>query len=129
MASVVVGDPLVVDRHPERLGLDDHQADVVGHHVVEILGDPDALLRHGAVGHQLALAVGAVGAVAQGVDVGPAGPDVEAEGDGGAALDGHADRVGDALGVGREQLAGGPAATTATASGAGAGQGRRVAIV
>ena len=92
------GDPRVVDRHPERLGLDDHQADVVGDDVVEILGDPHALLGDRPVGQQLALAVGAVGPVAQGLDVGPSGPDVEAEGDGGGALDGHADRVGDAHG-------------------------------
>ena len=41
----------------ERLGLDDDQAHVVRDDVVELLGDPHALLRDRALGQQLALAL------------------------------------------------------------------------
>ena len=49
-------DALVAVGRAERLGLHDDEADVVGDHVVELLGDPDALLCDGALGEQLTLA-------------------------------------------------------------------------
>ena len=47
----------------ERLRLDDDQAHVVRDDVVELLGDPHALLGDRALGEQLALAVEALGAL------------------------------------------------------------------
>ena len=50
---------------PQRLRLDDDQADVVRDDVVELLGDPHALLGDGALGEQLALAIQALGALVE----------------------------------------------------------------
>jgi hypothetical protein len=55
----------VGDGRAERLGLDDDQADVVRDDVVELLGDAQPLLGDRALGQQLALAVQALGALAQ----------------------------------------------------------------
>ena len=64
MSAVRLGDALVGDGRAERLGLDDDQAHVVRDDVVQLLGDPHALLGDRALGQQLALAVEPLGALA-----------------------------------------------------------------
>ena len=63
-----LGDALVGDGRAERLGLDDDQAHVVRDDVVELLGDPHALLRDRALGEQLALALEPLGALLERLD-------------------------------------------------------------
>ena len=65
--AIVVGglaDALVAHGRAERLGLDDHQADVVRDDVVELPGDAHALLGDRPVGEQRALAVEPLGVLA-----------------------------------------------------------------
>ena len=81
-----VGDPrgglghaVVGDGRAERLRLDDDQADVVRDDVVELLRDAHALLGDGPLGQQLALAVEALGALAQRLHARAPAADVEPE--------------------------------------------------
>ena len=57
MPSVAAVTRSSADGRAERLRLDDDQAHVVRDDVVELLGDPHALLGDRALGEQLALAV------------------------------------------------------------------------
>ena len=61
-------DALLGDGGGERLGPDDDHAHVVRDDVVQLLGDPHALLRDRALGQQLALALEPLGALAKHLD-------------------------------------------------------------
>ena len=81
-----VGDPpgglghaFVGDGRAERLRLDDDQADVVRDDIVELLRDAHALLGDRPLGQQLALAVEALGALAQRLHARAPAADVEPE--------------------------------------------------
>ena len=63
MSAVAAVTRSLGDGGRERLGLDDDQAHVVRDDVVELLGDPHALLGDRALGEQLALALEALGAL------------------------------------------------------------------
>src|SRR2546423_258809 len=45
--------PGLLDRRPQRLRLDHHEAHVVRHHVVQLARDPPALVRHGLAREEL----------------------------------------------------------------------------
>jgi hypothetical protein len=68
---------LVRGGHPQRPGLQHHQADPVGHHVVHLARQPAPFLGPGLLGEQVALALGPVGPVAQRLQQRVAGPEVQ----------------------------------------------------
>ena len=80
----------------QRLSLDDHERDVVRHHVVELAGDAHALVRHRLLGEQLALAVEALGALAQRGHLSPARGGVQAKGHGDPVHHGRTEDVAEA---------------------------------
>ena len=77
----LLGGGRVGQRHLQRPGVQDHQADPVGDHVVHLPGDAGPLLGPGPLGVEQLLPLQALGLAAQVPDQRPADPDPQAEQD------------------------------------------------